>query len=184
MTLAACVAVGLFGMPVGATGSVIGPNERYFGFVNGKHSQAFIHVVCRGPAGGLRTGPPTPHQSVSVQHLRSGGGNTGSIAGEIWAEFDNDTVHVVGFTHYGSSKPIPTALRLPCRGTGTVRFATCFGTQPCGATARDNIVRVTFVNIARRSSAERPAAVGDSIRLGRRRRDVGLALRPVVHVPV
>jgi len=155
VTVAAVVAVGLSGMPAAANGLAIGPNEHYFGFVNGKHSQAFIHVVCRGTAGASRTGPPTALQSVSVQHLRSDGGDTGSVAHEIWAEFANDRLHVVGFTHYGPSKTIPTTLRLPCQGTGTVRFTTCFGTHPCAATARDNIVNVTFVNIARTPSASR-----------------------------
>jgi len=148
VTVAVFVTVGLFGMPASATGYSIGPSEHYFGFVNGKHSQAFVTVVCPGPAGGSRTGPPTAHQSVSVQHLRSGGGDTGSIAHEIWAEFDNDRLHVVRFTNYGPAKPIPTALRLPCQGTGTVTFTTCFGTPSCAATSRDNIVKVTFVNIA------------------------------------
>jgi hypothetical protein len=153
VTVAAFVAVGVFGMPAAATGLAINPNEHYFGFVNGKHSQAFIHVVCRGPAGGSHTGPPTPAQSVSVQHLRSDGADTGSVAHEIWAEFANDRVHVVGFTHYGPSKPIPTTLRLPCQGTGTVRFTTCFGTRPCGSGSRDDVVKVTFVNIAQHPSA-------------------------------
>jgi hypothetical protein len=152
VTVAAFVAVGFLGMPAAATGLVIGPNEHYFGFVNGKHVRAFIHVACRGPVGSL-TGPPTAAQSVSVQHLRSDGADTGTVAHEIWAEFTNDRLHAVGFTRYGPSKPIPTALRLPCQGTGTVRFTTCFGAQPCSTSSRDDVVKVTFVNIARRPSA-------------------------------
>jgi hypothetical protein len=107
-----------------------------------------IHVVCPGPAGGSRTGPPAGNQSVSVRRVRSGGGFTGSAAHEVWAQFGKDERHVVGFRRYGVSKAIPTALRLPCQGTGTVAFTTCFGTLPCAANAKDDRVPVKFVNIA------------------------------------
>ena len=126
----------------------IRPNQHYLGYVNGKHAKAVIRVVCPGPAGGTRTGPPAGNQSVRLVRVRSGAGYTGASGRKIWAEFANDKVHVVGFSRYRVTHPIPTALRLPCQGTGTVRFTTCFGTMPCSSTAKDDVLRVTFVNVA------------------------------------
>jgi hypothetical protein len=116
--------------------------------VNGKHAKAVIRVVYPGPVGGNRTGPPVGNQTVTVKRVSSGGGYTRSLAHEIWAQFDNDALHVVGFTSYNAPKAIPTGLRLPCGGTGTVTFTTYFGTLPCASNARDDVVHVTFANIA------------------------------------
>ena len=147
--VAAIATVGLVGShSAAATGSAIGPKQHYVGLVNGKHKGAVIYVVCPGPAGGTRTGPPAGNQTVSVRRVRSGGGYTGSAAHEVWAQFGKDERHVVGFRRYGVSKAIPTALRLPCQGTGTVTFTTCFGTLPCASNAKDDRVPVRFVNIA------------------------------------
>jgi hypothetical protein len=129
-----------------AMSASIGPNQHYLGLVNGKNIGAVIYVVCPGPAAG-RTGPPAGGQTVSVVQVASGGGYTGSFAHEIWAEF-NDNFNVVGFTTYNTPKAIPSGLKLPCGGTGTVHFTTCFGTLPCSVTAKDDVVPVTFMNIA------------------------------------
>jgi hypothetical protein len=59
-----------------------------------------------------------------------------------------DAIHVVGFTTYNTAKAIPTSLQLPCSGKGTVTFTTCFGTVPCAANARNDVVPVTFENLA------------------------------------
>jgi hypothetical protein len=67
---------------------------------------------------------------------------------EVWTQFGSDQFHVVAFTSYDTPATIPTTLQLPCEGTGTVDFTTCFGTLPCAVDAIDNIVTVTFVNIA------------------------------------
>ncbi len=88
------------------------------------------------------------NQTVSVKRVHAGGGNTGSIAHQIWTEFNGDAFHVVGFTRYRKTEPIPTTLQLPCQGTGTVTFTTCFGTLPCAADAKDDVVPVSFINIA------------------------------------
>jgi len=135
-------------LPAPAGGTTIGPKQHFAGLVNGKRANAVIRVVCPGPAGGRRTGPPAGGQSVTIDPVRSGGRYTGSSAHEIWVEFGADKRHVVGFTSYGVRKTIPRALQLPCGGTGRVTFTTCFGTQPCSATARDDHVRVTYENIA------------------------------------
>jgi hypothetical protein len=135
--LAACLAlfavvfvvatVALVG-PRGGSTQRVGPDVHYLGLVNGKHAGAVIYVVCPGPAGGNRTGPPAGNQTVKVVPVTSGGGYTGSIAHQIWAEFNKGAAHFVGFTQYKVAQAFPTALRLPCQGTGTVTFTTCFGT--------------------------------------------------------
>jgi hypothetical protein len=147
---AVLIPIVVFGMAVPAQAATppIGPNQHFAGFVNNRHVGAAIYVVCPGPAGGDRTGPPAGNQTVKVVRVASGGGYTGSSAHEIWAEFNKDAIHVVGFTRYNVAKAIPTSLRLPCSGKGTVTFTTCFGTLPCAANARDNVVPVTFENIA------------------------------------
>jgi len=149
LTVVTLAAAGLIGSTdAAATGTAIGPHQHYIGLVNGKHKGAAIDVVCPGPAGGTRTGPPTGKQTVSVRRIRSDGGNTGSIAHQVWAQFGKDERHVVRFNRYDVSKPFPTGLRLPCQGTGTVTFTTCFGTLPCAANAKDDRVTVRYVNIA------------------------------------
>jgi hypothetical protein len=134
-------------IPAQAATTPIGPNQHFVGLVNDKHAGAVIYVICPGPAGGDRTGPPAGNQTVEVLRVASGGGYTGPSQ-QIWAEFDKDAIHVVGFTTYKTAKAIPTGLQLPCSGTGTVTFTTCFGTRPCAATAKDDVVPVTFENIA------------------------------------
>jgi hypothetical protein len=134
-------------IPAQAATTPIGPNQHFVGLVNDKHAGAVIYVICPGPAGGDRTGPPAGTQTVEVLRVASGGGYTGP-SHHIWAEFDKDAIHVVGFTTYKTAKAIPTGLQLPCSGTGTVTFTTCFGTRPCAATANDDVVPVTFENIA------------------------------------
>jgi hypothetical protein len=144
--LATVVAFGV-AVPAEAATPPIRPNQHFVGLVNGKHVGAVIYVVCPGPAGD-RTGPPAGNQTVKVVRVASGGGYTGSSANRIWAEFNKDSIHVVGFTTYNTAKAIPTGLQLPCSGTGTVTFTTCFGTVPCAANAKDNVVPVTFENLA------------------------------------
>ena len=131
-----------------AAASPIGPNQHYIGLVNGKHSGAVIYVACPGPVIPGLTSPPAGNQTVAVRRVLSGGGYTGSSAHEIWAQFGKDQVNVVGFTAYNVAKPIPSAARFPCQGTGTVTFTTCFGTQPCAANSKPDVVTVTFENIA------------------------------------
>jgi hypothetical protein len=128
-------------------GEPIGPEQHYLGLVNGTNTKATISVVCPGPAA-ARTGPPAGGQTVAVTQVAAGGGDTGSMGHEIWTQFGTDQLHVVAFANYDTPATIPTTLQLPCEGTGTVDFTTCFGTLPCAADAVDNVVTVTFVNIA------------------------------------
>jgi len=139
-------------VPASAKTSPVGPNQHYAGYVNNKHVGAVIYVVCPGPAGGSRTGAPAGGQTVEVErvraHAKKGSGYTGSGAHEIWAQFNNDSSSVVGFTSYNVAEAIPTSLQLPCDGKGIVTFTTCFDTVPCAANAKDDLVPVTFENIA------------------------------------
>ncbi len=141
-----CLAVGPSATPAGAATPPIGPNQHYIGLVNGQHTGAVIYVVCPGPAS--RTGPPLALQTVAVRRVSAGGGYTGSFAHDLWAQFGRDMIHVVRFSAYNVAKPIPTSLRLPCQGKGTVAFTTCFGTIACHADTRSDTVAVTFANIA------------------------------------
>jgi hypothetical protein len=129
-------------------GAAIGPNQRFVGLVNGTNQGAVVYVVCGGPILAGSTGPPAGGQTVEVRQVASGGGNTGSIANGLWAEFGADLFHSVAFTSYDAPGSIPGSLRLPCEGTGTIGFTSCFGTRPCAADAVDDVVTVTFVNIA------------------------------------
>jgi hypothetical protein len=129
------------------SGSPIGPEQHYLGLVNGKNAKATIMVVCPGPAAG-GTGSPAGNQTVAVTQVATGGGNTGSMGHEVWTQFGADRFHVVAFANYDTPATIPTTLQLPCEGTGLVDFTTCFGTLPCAVDSVDNIVTVTFVNIA------------------------------------
>ena len=134
-------------------GAPIGPDEHFVGLVNGvdgttASAKPVITVVCPGPATADRTGPPVAGQTVDVHQVTSGGGNTGSLAPALWAVFPNDLLHVVGFTRYDTPANIPTTVQLPCEGTGTVTFTSCFGPVACAADAIDYTVTVTFINIA------------------------------------
>jgi hypothetical protein len=55
---------------------------------------------------------------------------------------------VVSFSRYDTPALLPSALQLPCEGTGTVAFTTCFGPVACAIDAVDYTLTVTFVNIA------------------------------------
>jgi len=122
----------------------VGPNQHFLGLVNGKHSGAVIYTVCPGPAGG--SGPVSGGQKVSVQRVKTGGGDTGAGGHVIYAVIAQNAF--VALKAYGSAQPMPTSIRVPCQGTGTVTFTTCPLPQPCGAGARSDRVPVTYENLA------------------------------------
>src|ERR1700704_216141 len=113
-TISSCFRAGVLAIvvlgtaiPAQAATPPIGPNQHFVGLVNNRHADAVIYVICPGPAGGDRTGPPAGNQTVKVVRVASGGGYTGSSAHKIWAEFNKDAIHVVGFTRYNTAKAIP-----------------------------------------------------------------------------
>ena len=63
-----------------------------------------------------------------------------SIGGEVGS--------AATFTVYDAPRPIPITLNVPCQGTGSVTFSTCFDVLACSATAQPDIVTVAFVNLA------------------------------------
>jgi hypothetical protein len=130
------------------TGGQIEPHQHFIGLVNGDTTDAVVYVACAGPMLLGGTGPPVGGQTVSVHRVESGGGFTGSAAQQLAAEFHSDTAEAVVFSTYDTPGEIPITTNVPCEGTGTVRFTSCFGLAPCPADAVDYVVKVTFVNLA------------------------------------
>ena len=130
----------------GAAPSPIGQNQHFVGLVNGKHIHAVIYVVCPGPAGGARTGPPAGKQTVAIRRVKAGGGDTGAGGHDVGARVTPTTIIMLG--SYGHPVPIPTSARVPCQGRGTVAFSPCPLPQPCGSGAKVDNIQVTFLNIA------------------------------------
>jgi hypothetical protein len=122
----------------------IGPDEPFGGVVNGNTEQAQVFVVCPGPVFPGRTGPPAGNQSLMVVFGKLGG-FTGS-ASNVVAAFKEDASVPVVFTEYGVPQPVPSTLKLPCGGTGSVTF------RPLASTVSDpgvaDVVPVEYVNIA------------------------------------
>jgi len=67
-------------------------------------------------------------------------GYTGTAADRIVARFSDDPSVAVTFTRYGTER-LPTSLRLPCAGGGTVRFEP----RPPPPSARPVVVHVSYV---------------------------------------
>jgi hypothetical protein len=127
-------------------GAPIGPGQSFLGEVNAKHTAAVVQVVCPGPAGPGRTGPPRGGQTVAVapSPALAGPGFTGSKANHIVVRFADDPSLKMQLTAYSTPTAIPTGLRLPCDGTGHVRFTP----KPTSPSARADVVTVMFQNIA------------------------------------
>jgi hypothetical protein len=83
--------------------------------------------------------------------VASGHGYTGLFS-QVYAWFDQDSSatkpDMVKFTEYGVSQPIPSAVRVPCSGTGQVTFSSCPYLAPCAAGFIPDEVTVKFVDIA------------------------------------
>jgi len=136
--------VGLASPALAAT--PIGPNQSFLGLVNGHHSDAVILVVCAGPIWPGRTGPAVSGQKVSValSPALAGPGFTGSAGRRIVVRFGDDPFKSVVLGSYDTPAPFPSGLQLPCYGTGVVRFTP----RPTSPTARDDMVKVRYENIA------------------------------------
>lgn len=126
----------------------VGPNQHFVGLVNGAKTSAQVLVACPGPAVAGRTTHPLAGQTLSVTRVVTGGGYTGSVASSIFTEVDNVIGSAATFAAYDAEQPVPTWLDVPCEGTGSFTFSTCFDVLPCSATAEPDSVTVTFVNIA------------------------------------
>jgi hypothetical protein len=134
-----------------AAQTVIGPNQHFIGFVNGSSNAAVVKTVCPGPATPGRKGSVAGGQTLSVAKVSGGMGNTGLFS-QVFAWFvptaNGHTPTQLTFTHYGRPRTIPTSVRVPCVGHGTVEFSSCPYLAPCAADWVPAYVKVRFVNIA------------------------------------
>lgn len=156
-TYAACAALtlaaGALGLSTAGSAAAapvpVAPHQAFVGQVNGQTQGAVITVGCFGPVFPGETGHPVSGQSVSASLAVSSptpivGGYTGEAAHSIRVGFGVSTVStVVSLSAYDVKVPIPTALNLPCYGTGQVAFVP----EPTSATARTAFVSVTYVSI-------------------------------------
>jgi hypothetical protein len=122
---------------------LIQPNQPFGGVVNGNTVKGTVYVVCPGPVFPGRTGPPAGGQSLMVV-FGDLGGNTGAAGTSVVAAFREDQSAQVKFTEYGVPQAVPSSLRLPCGGSGSVSFRPA----PTSSTARTDTVPVDYVNIA------------------------------------
>ena len=88
---------------------------------------------------------------MSVAHVANGAGYTGPFS-QVYAWFDQDSSSsapdMLKFTEYGVAQTIPTAVRVPCDGTGQAQFNPCPYLAPCAYGFTPDLVDVRFVNIA------------------------------------
>jgi hypothetical protein len=128
----------------------VAANQDVRGFVNAKNRKATIRVLCRGAA---RTGHPLARQSVRVARAIDpslpNDGFTGAAATSIgaWLTWPTTTAppppaYIATFTGY-HSRPIPTAITVPCGGSGQMLFLPAPGSRGVKAAT----VGLTFVNI-------------------------------------
>jgi hypothetical protein len=156
--LGAGVAVGAMvlgvGVPAAAAAVHVGPGQVFSGEVNGKSTGAEIVVGCFGAIHPGQMGHPVSGQTVDITAAASvatSAGFTGSLANRVTVTAEipiSSTLIVVEhwpvtLRTYGTRGAIPTAVEVPCAGTGTVSF----NPKPASARARSANVRVTFVSI-------------------------------------
>ena len=129
----------------------VAPHQSFIGLVNGMRANqgpVTIAVACPGPIHPGETGHPIQGQTVEVMlspAVSTGsGGNTGDDGTSIVAFFGpppptpvspapaNTTVT---FHRYSLERAIPSALELPCSGTGQVTFIPFPRTPPMSRAA-------------------------------------------------
>jgi hypothetical protein len=129
----------------------IGPDQHFVGLVNGGNDDAVVYTVCPGPSSPGRTGPVAGGQTMSVAEVAAGAGYTGPFS-QVYAWFaptrSGSAPRQLRFTTYGRTKSIPTSVRVPCDGEGTVVFSSCPYLAPCAAGWVPDNVDVRFENIA------------------------------------
>lgn len=127
----------------------IGPHQYFVGQVNGTSTDAAIKVGCFGPVIPGETGHPQAGQFVNVLPVAppttSEVGYTGESADRIVVEFGVPSSASTPVTLRSTvvRAAIPTAISLPCSGTGEVAFVPA----PTSSTARTSFVKVTYVNV-------------------------------------
>jgi hypothetical protein len=125
--------------------------EHFLGLVNGTRKAPIVKTVCPGPVGATSTGRVAGRQTMSVVHVRKGGGYTGLFS-SVYSWFQPVTGSArpiqMRFTSYATPRTIPNSIRVPCGGSGTVVFSSCPYLAPCAAGWVTNDVKVTFEDIA------------------------------------
>ena len=125
--------------------------EHFLGLVNGTHKEPIVKTVCPGPVRPTSMGRVAGRQTMSIVHVRKGGGYTGLFS-SVYAWFQPVTSGArpieLRFTSYATPRTIPTSIRVPCGGSGTVVFSSCPYLAPCAAGWVTNDVKVTFEDIA------------------------------------
>ena len=143
-------ALGMNITPAGAQ-EPIQPNQHFIGLVNGSNVDPVVYTVCPGPASPGQSGPVAGGQTMSVAHVANGAGYTGPLS-QVYAWFDQDSSgsrpNMLKFTEYGVAQAIPSAVRVPCDGTGQAQFNPCPYLAPCVYGFTPDLVKVRFVNIA------------------------------------
>jgi hypothetical protein len=126
--LAAAAALVAAASPAGAQ-VAIRPHQYFTGLVIGKTKLSVIDVLCAGPA---NTGHPAAGQSVEVRLMVPSAATTGGYTGNHANRIHAVLIWPVGpvllakgiatLTHYSVKMPIPTKIKVPCSGTGTMSF--------------------------------------------------------------
>jgi hypothetical protein len=153
VALGLAVAVSAFGIasPPASARQPIGPHQHFIGLVNGSNDDPIVYTVCPGPSLPDGTGPVAGGQTMAVARLRTGTGYTGPFS-QVYAWFaptkSGSTPRQLKFTTYGRPREIPTSVRVPCDGNGTVVFSSCPYLAPCAYGWIPDEVAVRFVNIA------------------------------------
>jgi hypothetical protein len=129
----------------------IRPGQHFIGLVNGSNADPIVYTVCAGPSGPGRLGPVAGGQNLAVAHVDSGTGYTGLFS-QVYAWFVQDGSargpHQATLRTYGTQRSVPSAVRVPCDGTGQVEFSSCPHLAPCAYGWIPDFVNVRFVNIA------------------------------------
>ena len=145
-------ALAAVGQKAGASPKV-GPSQYFTGVINGEDGNTAIPIViqmaCHGPLAPGETGHPVEGQTLAVHQLfppsatatvgRTGSDSTVDVFFGAAPPAALDGVGVrgvaktVSFVRYDKTKRLPTALILPCSGTGTVWFVPIPVVPPSGA---------------------------------------------------
>jgi hypothetical protein len=140
--LAACLATTTAFAFLPRQGRVV-PNVEFGALVDGSSSNATVRMGCFGAVRPGQTGNPMSGQTVEVfrpEALRVQG-FTGASADEIVAHFTEDPSIPIVLHRFGRPAAIPTSLRLPCGGSGSVVFSPV----PTSPSARSVTVHVNYV---------------------------------------
>ncbi|HXW35323.1 MAG TPA: hypothetical protein VEJ87_12150 [Acidimicrobiales bacterium] len=150
LTVAASLMAGVVGgisSVAGATHVRVGPNQYFFGTVNGVTGDAVLKVVCPGPS---TTGHAVAGQPLEVDLEAAAAGPfgfTGSAAHSIVANLaiakSTTSGHLAVFEQYGVKRYFPTNVSLPCSGQGVVLF----DPSPTSGSAVPFGVSITFENV-------------------------------------